>query len=477
MEHEQGKTLTGQGQLVRWVGSAMVVAVAIGMAPPAFGCSCSQPSSPCASIMDKEAVIFIGTPVAAEPATFTSTGIVALGPRAGEPVTQREDAVRYRFTVHEWLHANIDAPTIALITATDTAACGYPFQIGESYLVYAHESTNGLRAGFCSRTGPVAERQDDITLLRETQTGSPQTRLVGTVYSMRLLTDGGFFHYTPLTGVPNVKIAIAGQDGTHQTSTDDRGEFKVVGLAPGNYEVTPALPPNLQLMFKPEGPLKLDECLAEIGFAVVTTPLAGIVRNQDGSPATKNVKVTVVRVDDSIAAPSRGQSTLSFTNADGTWKFQGLAPGRYRLGLNLFDPPDPDSPYPSVWYPNAQRAADARILELSDDRTEPVEFRAPKTIPRTVVQGIVLDPTGAPALNASVLLYDSEQPRSHVSNATTGADGRFSVPALERRRYRIQASHFTISSGTLFESELKDVPDDTTNEPLTLVLAERKGKH
>ena len=41
--------------------------------------------------------------------------------------------------------------------------CGYPFQTGTEYVIYAYKNSDGrLETGICSRTRPLAEAGDDV---------------------------------------------------------------------------------------------------------------------------------------------------------------------------------------------------------------------------------------------------------------------------------------------------------------------------
>ena len=51
--------------------------------------------------------------------------------------------------------------------------CGYPFQLGTTYLVFANAAINSTHppyADVCGRTKPISEAQEDIRLLDEKQT-------------------------------------------------------------------------------------------------------------------------------------------------------------------------------------------------------------------------------------------------------------------------------------------------------------------
>jgi hypothetical protein len=55
-----------------------------------------------------------------------------------------------------------------VFTAIDSGACGYDFEIGKSYLVYAHTQENGsLETSIGTRTMPLENAQEDIAVLGE----------------------------------------------------------------------------------------------------------------------------------------------------------------------------------------------------------------------------------------------------------------------------------------------------------------------
>jgi len=50
-------------------------------------------------------------------------------------------------------------------TANNSAACGYAFEQGQSYLVYASDEDGSLFTGLCSRTQPIADASEDLAVL------------------------------------------------------------------------------------------------------------------------------------------------------------------------------------------------------------------------------------------------------------------------------------------------------------------------
>ncbi len=55
---------------------------------------------------------------------------------------------------------------ITISTAKDSAACGYKFEVGKKYLVYANGESNNLATNICTRTAS-AEANKDIAFLNK----------------------------------------------------------------------------------------------------------------------------------------------------------------------------------------------------------------------------------------------------------------------------------------------------------------------
>jgi hypothetical protein len=56
--------------------------------------------------------------------------------------------------------------TVAVITGKGGGDCGYPFEVGKKYLVYALNGKNTLRTNICTKTA-LAENNKDIAVLNK----------------------------------------------------------------------------------------------------------------------------------------------------------------------------------------------------------------------------------------------------------------------------------------------------------------------
>lgn len=125
---------------------------------PTFACSCIMPPPPLDALASSDAV-FSGR--------VTGQFDANLG-----PMVSSADPVRYTFEVKQvWKGAA--NPSIVVSSARDGASCGYTFEQGREYLVYANTLEGGLETSLCSRTAQLAQAQDDLAALGEGQTVAP----------------------------------------------------------------------------------------------------------------------------------------------------------------------------------------------------------------------------------------------------------------------------------------------------------------
>ncbi|HEX2254068.1 MAG TPA: hypothetical protein VHQ65_12430 [Thermoanaerobaculia bacterium] len=141
----------GTRRLLRALRPLLVAAVlAGGLAGDAAACSCMEPGPPAQELENADAV-------------FTGR-VVAL-----EPFTEGFRKVRVTFDLIDVWKGLAEGDRVTLTTAADTATCGYPFEEGGSYLVYAYGEEDALTATLCSRTRPLRQAEEDREALGEPQ--------------------------------------------------------------------------------------------------------------------------------------------------------------------------------------------------------------------------------------------------------------------------------------------------------------------
>lgn len=142
----------GEGEmLVRLVGTICAVLL-ISTAGKSLACSCEPPPPP-HEALEQSVAVFSGT----------VTGV--------EDWDTANDGLFWRITLsvsETW--AGPEGGEIDIVTASDGARCGYPFDVGGQYLVYAHgyrtEDERLPATGLCTRTRLLEEAEADLVDLR-----------------------------------------------------------------------------------------------------------------------------------------------------------------------------------------------------------------------------------------------------------------------------------------------------------------------
>jgi len=128
--------------------SLLVVGVCLFPVSAAYACTCDVPGSPTEELLAAD-LVFAGEVVRID---STTAGLFA------------ELAVYLR-VLRVWKGA--DSLKVNLRTAASSAACGYPFQIGAQYLVYAYQSQadGSFGTGLCTRNSLLSAAEKDLTEL------------------------------------------------------------------------------------------------------------------------------------------------------------------------------------------------------------------------------------------------------------------------------------------------------------------------
>jgi hypothetical protein len=286
-----------------------------------------------------------------------------------DPFERRIPTVRYEFRLAETFSGAFDSNTATVAAEVPTdGGCGVAFELGKDYLVFGSHDKGEISVSQCSRIELLENAANELVLLRETKRGSVRPRLWGSVYDERLLLNG--WHSTDwsrLTGVAGVRLTARGRTRTFVSRSDEKGRFTFIGLPPGEYHVVPELARGRTVVGSSgDEKVRIGRCSGEISFFTRVTSLSGTLRSRDGTPLPEGIQVWVVPA--SISPPSSDRGTFTSTNADGTWEFQGLLPDKYRLGVNVFPTRDQTPLVAGEWYSGTDRASDAMVLEVSDER-------------------------------------------------------------------------------------------------------------
>jgi len=395
------------------------------LAPELEACSCAGPATPCHAA-GSAAAVFTGTVlnITLHPVQpFPADSVPAAGQRgrvarsAGDPIRPIPRAFRViRMQVTEVLSGIAPGQKeIDIVTGLGGGDCGYPFQPGIDYFVYAFKNAEGqLETGSCSRTRPLAEAAEDLRYL-QAMARAPATG------EMRVRTG-----YPGFPGGSGVTIVAEREGFRYRAQTDAAGDAVFTDLPPGEYAIHAEsegdLPddPKVQLYARGCQDVTLFRALRIIGH----------VMNRDGTPAS--------RVEVELRSTSQTAVDGHMTTPDGYYEFRVVRPGQYYLGINLNHTPTRDTPYPRWFYPGTENQAAAAIINFSgkpDTRT--YDFTLPDRQNERVIEGIALTSEGRPMAGARLTVFDSTE--SVVAFGVADAAGRFLLRVFAEIPYRLHA--------------------------------------
>jgi hypothetical protein len=127
---------------------------------------------------------------------------------------------------------------------TDSGDCGYDFQEGETYLVYADEDeeTDRINTSVCYRNRRLSDAGDDLAYLFFYQNGGDQSaRLEGFVTSDEFYQRDLDKAHDPekvKRPAPGAILELSSGQGRRYTESDRDGRFVFDGLAGGEYSVS-----------------------------------------------------------------------------------------------------------------------------------------------------------------------------------------------------------------------------------------------
>lgn len=125
---------------------ALALTLGFGLSDMALACTCAPPPPP-AEARDAADSVFSGRVLSVTPG------------KNGLDVEIQVD--------RSWKQARCG--TVVVQTASDSAACGFGFEVGKSYLVYADIEKGKLTTSLCSRTRAIEDAGEDLAALGEPQ--------------------------------------------------------------------------------------------------------------------------------------------------------------------------------------------------------------------------------------------------------------------------------------------------------------------
>jgi hypothetical protein len=428
--------------------ATLVVALVV-FSVEARACTCAVSGPPCEAYWRASAV-FVGQVV----------GVSTVEVEEGEGEDKRKHGWRaFRFAVERPLRGVEDA-YVEVLTGGGGGDCGYDFERGGRYVVYASsdEKKQRLYTTICSRTQPVAEAGEDLRYIDGLSQGPPSG---GTIYGRVLKQrwekndDGG----DRLASVPvaGVKIEAAGKGRTFRAETDAEGRYRFPDLSAGEYKLKINLPETLTVNL-PERKLRVSErgCAVASFYTEENGRLSGRVFDAAGRPAAK-VSLQLSTAE-SGEEPYRGPPGYATTDAEGRYEFKGMPYGRYIIRIRPGDEQTAARPYPLLYHENVKEAARASVVHIGEgERVEGYDIHLPPLPGERTVSGVAVGPDGRPAAGVSISCTTDNADLPVVYGVQADEEGRFSFKVYEGIGLKLSVS-VERPDGSWIESNVVNVP-------------------
>lgn len=448
-----------------FVPLAITLTVWIMSAASVLACSCMGNLPPCQAY-GTTAAVFIGTPIDLKPTTVKREG-------SGRMYEYPQRV--FVFRVDEGLRG-VEGTSVQVTTGMGGGDCGYNFQIGERYIVYAgFDADSILSTSICTRTRRLSEAGEDLEYIRNLSKREPGAVLSGEIrrYRRNLETE----QTEQLGPLSEVEILIEGAGRSYNVRTDESGRYKLTGLAPGTYKVKPNFSEKLR-GWDTERPVTLTErgC-AIVSFSVTDNGrISGRVVDANGQPVPR-IMVDLIPVSQTDS--ERPNSMYNSADDEGRYELKFVPPGNYLLGIRLNGLGGPDAPqaaYPRAYYPGVARAQEALIISLGEgDVIKDVDLRLPPRLAERTISGRVILPDGRPAAKAMVARHEVTYSARGLSyGVNTDDQGNFSFTGYEGISYYVSA-YASDANGRQRHAEPVDVPPTGPAKDIVLMITEPNG--
>ena len=345
---------------------------------------------------------------------------------------------------------------IEIVTGMGGGDCGYAFQSGVDYIIYAYKNSEGrLETGICSRTRPLTQAAEDLAYLRAVPQLPPTA-------DVRVSVADHSSWQGSRRPMPKVRTTISGPDGLREALTDSRGRATFAGLTPGEYTVQWAFDGYKSGDRKVQ--IHAQGCAEVPVFMMLDRRVLGRVLTRAGLPAAK-VMIEMVPVH---PGPYGLQIEQAASDVDGLYEFEYVRTGDFYLGVNLDRPPSRDMPYGQWYFPGTADPAGATIVHLPETPgVQTFDLILPEAQKDRIIEGVVVWPDGRPA-RAGLTLVDPRWP-GYASHDGSDGEGHFLLHSFDGTLYRLHAVG-GVSSISSFSAEPVEIQPNSAPLKLRLIL-------
>jgi len=342
--------------------SGLLLLLALGLSfssRTALGCKCIAPPP---GLKDAHAlaewkaqrvdVVFEGTVDGARlesPLLDASAGeLIPANLEAGTPT------IIVSFSANQW-YRGLQQDHVEIETGLGGGDCGFPFEVGKQYLVYAYREESGrLSTGICTATDLLDESKLNLASLRgepipsadssgRLRGGRPRSasRICGDIVKDQTIgpEDNPRLTLSRLGSVSPLpsEEAELNENGHFCFSNLDRGEYRLLFTnTVGETAVTSYVyyPGVTQREHAAHIHVGIGQDSANLVFKIPAQELfsvAGAVSSPNNSPLPANTKVILIAADGSFVGPAYGQDV----STNGSFVIPAVLPGKYWALLDV----------------------------------------------------------------------------------------------------------------------------------------------
>ena len=181
----------------------------------ADACSCVAGLPICQTFWQADAV-FAGEVLSIDPV-----------PEGADPGFSRK---RVRFRVQQAWRGEVEGE-VEIRTGAGGGDCGYRFEKGETYLVYAHGNGVTLSTSICTRTKKLAMASEDLQYIKTALQSAATGRIYGTVRRQHSGTGG------PDRVAAGYKVTLSNDKQSWTSVANADGRFEFTGIPAGTYGI------------------------------------------------------------------------------------------------------------------------------------------------------------------------------------------------------------------------------------------------
>ena len=234
------------------------------------------------------------------------------------------------------------------------------------------------------------------------------------------------------------------QPSRHKAVTDDQGNYKIINIPPGHYQVFAVAPVYVSEDYGRGKSILInkDETVENVDIALVRGGvITGKVSDSEGRPVIEE-EISLHPTD-----MSRGFYHVAMnvrTDDRGIYRIYGLPPGKYRVGAGVRDSfsARQRALYKLTYHPAATDVNQATVIDVTEgSEAGNVDITLGRTMAKYSAQGRIVDgKTGQPVPNVryGVKYFMSEYGSGAMTTgAVSNSDGEFKLDNLSPGKYAV----------------------------------------